>query len=295
VSRLAGLLRGRDIPALLVAAGPSLDDIADCLGGFAERCMVIAVDTSLNFLLRAGVDPDWIVSGDPQYWNARHLDRLDRSAARLVTESAIYPSTMRRGSGVFLFATTVPARRQAEDAVDPKGALGSGGSVATTALDFCLSLSPSAVYIAGLDLAFPNNKTHFKDAFFEKQANAQATRLNPAETRSFRALRDGGAFPAKSADGGAVLTDKRLSLYAAWFENRLAALTPPEKPPVYSLSGKGLSINGILPAAPRDIARLPVRRPVVNALLRTTVADIEADFARGYAERRAKQEQALTD
>jgi hypothetical protein len=281
VSRLKGLLK-RDIPLLLVAAGPSLDGATRLLPAFAKRCAVVGVDTSLNYLIRSGVDPDWIVSGDAQYWNSRHLDRLGASNACLVTESAIYPLTLRHGKRTFLFATPLPLGKQIEEKVDPKGRLGSGGSVATTAFDFCLELEPSVIFIAGLDLSFPHYKTHFKDAFFEKQSDAQAARLCPAETRSFRALRDGDPFYARAANGGKTLTDKRLSLYAAWFENRLFSINSARsqnKLAVYSLSEEGLAINGLQTARADDILSLPPRRTEIHSLLHSAFDKIERDFA----------------
>ncbi|MDR2448196.1 MAG: DUF115 domain-containing protein [Treponema sp.] len=290
VSRLKGLLK-REIPLLLVAAGPSLDGAAGLLPAFAERCAVAGVDTSLNCLLRSGVDPDWIVSGDPQYWNSRHLDRLDRSNACLVTESAIYPLTLRHSKRAFLFATPLPLGKQIEEKVDPKGRLGSGGSVATTAFDFCLELEPSVIFIAGLDLSFPHCKTHFKDAFFEKQANAQALRLCPAETRSFRALRDGVPFYARAANGGKVLTDKRLSLYATWFENRLFAIHSARSQhtvAVYSLSEEGLAINGLQTVRADAILSLPPRRTEIRSLLQSAFDKIERDFAAKSKERKER-------
>ncbi|MDR0706279.1 MAG: DUF115 domain-containing protein [Treponema sp.] len=291
ISRLKGLLK-REIPLLLVAAGPSLDDAAGLLPAFAERCAVVGVDTSLNYLLRSGVDPDWIVSGDAQYWNSRHLDRMGASNACLITESAIYPPTLRHGKRTFLFATPLPFGKRIEEKVDPKGRLGSGGSVATTAFDFCLELEPSVIFIAGLDLSFPHYKTHFKDAFFEKQANAQASRLCPSETRSFRALRDGDPFYARAANGGKALTDKRLALYAAWFENRLFAMYSARSPhtvAVYSLSEEGLAINGLQTVRAGALLSLPARGAEIRSLLQSAFDKIERDFAAGSKERKERR------
>ncbi len=291
VLRLQGLLKG-NMPVLLVAAGPSLDDTAMFMGEFARRCAVVCVDTALDFFTRAaGSAPDWVVSSDPQYWNSRHLDRLGAEDSCLVTECAIYPSTLRRSQRTFLFATHAEPARAAEEASDPKGVLGSGGSVATTAFDFCLLLDPSAIFIAGLDLSFPQYKTHFKDAFFEKSANARSSRLRPAETASFLALRSGGAFYAKSANGGLTLTDKRLSLYAAWFENRLATLKSDASrrpPPIRSLSPRGLAINSLAVEAPAALLRLPERRDEIRCLLQDNFERIDREFAHEEPQRRVR-------
>jgi hypothetical protein len=264
INRIKNCLRG-EIPVLLIAAGPSLDRIAPLLPLLAERALLVAVDTSLRRLLAAGVDPDFTVSADPQYWNARHLDCIQSSKTCLITEAAVHPLTLRHFTRAFLYSSPFPPARAFEDAVDHKGRLGAGGSVATAAFDFALVVGAASIWIAGLDLSFPAFKTHFKGALFEERANAEANRLCPAETKSIRALRDGRPFYAPSLKGGQVLTDKRLSLYAAWFEYRLRALHG--SLPVYSLAGEGLAIAGLPFGAPEDLRRLPVCRPGLRRLL----------------------------
>ena len=235
-------------PLLLVAAGPSLDRLRPFLPAFAERCVVVAVDTSLRFLLEEGVCPDFTVAVDPQYWNARHLDRTWARESRLIAESAVYPPVLRHPfGGAFLCQSLFPLGRFIEDRVDPKGQLGAGGSVATTAWDFARILGPSSIWIAGLDLGFPGLMTHFKGAVFEERALAEGQRLLPAETRSFRALRDGRPFQAPAAGGGQVLTDRRLSLYSAWFEERLRMYPQIRN---RSFSPGGLAIFGMETAEP---------------------------------------------
>jgi hypothetical protein len=289
ISRLAGCLgtdmfvNGAPIPVLLAAAGPSLDEIAPHVRALAERCVIVAVDTSLRFFLDRGIDPDFAVVVDPQYWNARHLDRCPAPRTCLIAESAAYPPVLRHPfARAFLCASLFPLGRFIEDRLDPKGALGAGGSVATSAWDFARTLSPSALWIAGLDLAFPNLKTHFKGALFEGRALNESTRFLPAETRSIQALRDGRPFRAPSASGGEVLTDRRLSLYSAWFEAHFRRPGLPN----YSLSPAGLAIPGLEPTPLETLLALPPRRQEIQALLSGTFARVEADFNRPEERRR---------
>ncbi|MCL2374654.1 MAG: DUF115 domain-containing protein, partial [Treponema sp.] len=215
ISRLEGILAGRDIPVFLAAAGPTLDAAGPMIGEIAKRCVIVAVDTSLRFLLSRSVDPDFVVSVDPQYWNYRHLDRAAAAKTWLVAESAVYPPVLRgEFGGIFLCGSFFPLGRFIEEKVDPKGDLGAGGSVATSAWDFARLLGAKAVWIAGLDLSFPELKTHFRGAVFEERSHAESMRFGTGETWNFRALRDGQPFQAKRQGGGEVLTDKRLSLYA---------------------------------------------------------------------------------
>ncbi|MDR2111074.1 MAG: DUF115 domain-containing protein [Spirochaetaceae bacterium] len=290
VARLAGCLAppgGDAFPVLLVAAGPSLDKLGPLIPAFAERCVTVAVDTSQRFLLKAGVAPDFTVVVDPQYWNARHLDRAPAPKTCLIAESAVYPPVLRGfppkpGSSppfarAFLCGSLFPLGRFIEDRVDPKGQLGAGGSVTTTAWDFARTLGPSAIWIAGLDLAFPGLKTHFKGALFEERSLAESARFIPPETWSVNFLRSGHPFFAPAADGTRVLTDRRLSLYSAWFEHRFR-----QYPEIQNrgLSPGGLAIAGLEGADPRELLSLPVRRDEINRRLRSVFTRVEEEFHR---------------
>jgi hypothetical protein len=302
VSRLEGVLAGAPaaggedpageggIPVFLAAAGPSLDLAGPLLKEIRKRCVTVAVDTSLRFVLSRGIDPDFAVVVDPQYWNARHLDRCPAERTWLVAESAVYPPVLRHPfRGSFLCRSLFPLGRFIEDRVDPKGALGAGGSVATSAWDFARLLGAPSVWIAGLDLSFPELKTHFRGALFERRCHAESGRRLPAETWSVRALRDGQPLRAAAAGGGEVLTDRRLSLYAAWFENRFREYPATR---TYRLSPGGLAIPGLEPASPEALLALPERREEIDQRLEGTYAALRRDFSHSGAARAERYELA---
>jgi hypothetical protein len=295
VSELFARLAPLPFPVLLVAAGPSLDRVAPLLPDLAGRALVVAVDTSHRLLAERGVDPDFTVAVDPQYWNARHLDRASAPNTCLVAESAVWPSALRSPfARSFLCASLFPLGRFIEDRIGPKGSLGAGGSVATTAWDFARSLLAARgdIWAAGLDLSFPGLKTHFRGALFETRALSESRRLLPAETLSVRALREGLPFRAPSADGGQVLTDRRLSLYASWFESQ-ARLYPDLRS--HSLSPEGLALGGF-PAGPvEELLALPPRRGEIRALLAEAFSGIDREFNASPArEERAGRYQAAS-
>ncbi|MDR0525759.1 MAG: DUF115 domain-containing protein [Spirochaetaceae bacterium] len=280
------------MPVLLTAAGPSLDEVLPFLPEMRRRCIIVAVDTSLRMLARAGVEPDFTVVADPQYWNTRHIIPT-RSC--LIAESGVYPSVLR---GPFarslLCSSQFPLGQFIEDRLGAKGRLGAGGSVATTAWDFARLLGPSRIWIAGLDLAYPALKTHGKGALFEDRALAETTRFNPLESWSVRALREAGPFWGPSGAGGKVLTDQRLSLYGAWFENRLQRVP---KIPNIRLSGAGLAIAGLPVGSADELLALPACREEADQCLQNSFARIDADFwdSARTAQREADYDEAVRD
>ena len=265
-----------DFPILLLAAGPSLDELRPHVSALRQRCVVVAVDTAARFLESARLEADFIVSADPQYWNLRHLDRL--RAPCLITQAVVQNAALRLCQNTFLASSFFPLGRFMEEAVGEKGALGTGGSVATSAFDFAFSLLSSAarpLYIAGLDLAFPHWKTHFQGALFEERTLAAQSRLSPAETERFLAVRGAGPFWGTAADGGRALTDKRLSLYARWFENRLRS--HPEIR-AFSFAREGLRIEGLPLCRLEDALAAPPCRAEIDQKKEALFAAIFAEW-----------------
>jgi len=298
ISRLEGLAAGvaadlaagvaAGAPVFLAAAGPTLDKTRPFLREISKRCVTVAVDTSFRFFTDNGIQPDFVLVVDPQFWNSRHLDRCPCANTALIAESAVYPPVLRLPfKNIFLCGSLFPLGSFVEKQVDPKGALGAGGSVSTTAWDFARILGSKEIWIAGLDLAFPGLKTHFRGAAFETRANSLSNRFNPVETWVVRALRDGFPFYAPcasgiasggasgNASGGQVLTDRRLSLYAAWFENRFR-----QHPEVKNLGvfREGIAIAGIQTAAMETLLSLPERRSEIDKKLASVFSQIDNDF-----------------
>jgi hypothetical protein len=290
ISRFAGLGandKDEPLPVFMAAAGPGLDKVSSLLPEIRKRCIIVAVDTSLRFLSRNGVEPDFALVIDPQFWNSRHLDRCVMHNTRLIIESAVYPVVLRLPfKGMYLCGSLFPLGKFIEERVDPKGALATGGSVATSAWDFCRLLGARQIWIAGLDLAFPGNKTHYRGAQFEEKALAESCRLRPPESWLARALRDGIPCIGPALGGGKAPTDHRLSLYASWFENCFSQFPEIKN---FSLSDGGLAIAGLEAAVPEALLGLPDRRKEIDARLEAACSGIEAEFFEPQEAKRRSQ------
>ncbi len=242
--------RAAGIPACIIAAGPSLDEILPTLAELKKRCILICVDTALRACLRTGVQPHFVVLTDPQYWNARHIEGLSAPNTILVTETAAYPSVFRFDcKSIHLCSSFFPLGQYIEKHTFCNGKLGTGGSVASTAWDFARFCGCKTIYVAGLDLGFPGGKTHTKGSTFEEKAYLDANRLKNAETFISGALFGANTMNAKSYSGNNIKTDNRMSLYAWWFESRCA-----EYPDVhtYTLTPESLAIPGIRQIIPQE-------------------------------------------
>jgi hypothetical protein len=83
------------VPAVLVAAGPSLDRNLRDLRAVADRALVVATDTAWRPLAAAGIDPPLVVAADPSDVNARHLIDVPSSPDTwLIAEASVDPRAL---------------------------------------------------------------------------------------------------------------------------------------------------------------------------------------------------------
>ena len=252
VARYFGAFAGMD--ACVVAAGPSLDDVLPYIKEIQKRTLLVCVDTALRACLNAGVEPDFIIIVDPQYWNIRHLDGLSAPKSRIITELAVYPPVFRFSCKEKLLCSSIyPLGKYIEKQVKPRGELGAGGSVVTTAWDFARQCGCRRIFMAGLDLGFPERKTHFKGSTFEERSHRLSARLHPAETDSFNALYGAYPYEVSNYEGGKVLTDKRMALYAWWFESKCLEFADVK---TFTLCPKGVGIPGITPVSIEEVLKI---------------------------------------
>ena len=263
-----------DAAAVVLAGGPSLTAHLELIKQSEKDFLIIAVDTAMRACLQAGITPDFILSFDPQYWNYLHTAGLDTHTSILISEAAVFPAVLRqRYRAVFLSESSAPFARYLEGEGQNSRTdctLAAGGSVATTAWDFARYIGAKTVIMAGLDLAYPGKQTHFAGSTFEEAAHTRSTRFASAEQANVNSLFS--AFPSlhQNYAGGTVLTDRRMLLYAWWFESTLAKY-PEVK--TFNLMPRGVFIPG-MPACPaEDFAAktggLP--RPAIDERLETIV------------------------
>lgn len=244
----------KDAPFLLVAAGPTLQEILPHMAELKKRTVIICVETALKALLSVNVQPDFIILTDPQYWAYRHIAGLHSPDSILVTEICTYPSVFNFDcKKILLCKSQIPDGQLEEEKANVSfGDLGAGGSVASSAWNLAKYCGTSEIFVCGLDLAFPGKQTHIKGSSAEQTWHTVSNRLASVEKFNTSTLLSANAEIGKDYNGNSVLTDSRMKMFAWWFESRLANC-PEIK--TYTLSPKGLNIPGIKPCAISEILK----------------------------------------
>jgi hypothetical protein len=158
------------IPAVIVSAGPSLDKNIHELRGREDHILILSTDTALKPLLAAGIDPHFVVTGDPSYKNYLHLKDAPSKKAFLVAEATSYPAVFEEFAGKTVACTFENSSlRSLSDLLGNKGMLRAWGSVATMALDFGLFLKCNPIVFMGQDLAHTDGRTYCSGLCFDRE------------------------------------------------------------------------------------------------------------------------------
>lgn len=289
IGRLFGKFTGA--PAIIVAAGPSLDKNIHLLHNVKGRFPIIAVDTALRQLVANGIKPDIVCAADPSYENSLDFVGVENEkdvilAIEPMTHPDIFASfkgpkmLMTFGSGLFPIF---------KDLREPVGNLSCWGSIATTVFDLVRNMGSDPIVFIGLDLSFQDGRLHARgsysdDVFFEKVHQFTSIEHETADYINTR-----GTYKFVMTDGSVVYTDQNMKLYRDWFEDQFRQTTAKvinaTEGGVVDKYVEKMSLSGLI-AKYSDFA-LPVGQIIQEAISRPVVADKNALLNRLVAFRKS--------
>ena len=208
IKQLQDMLYGKDlkeVPVIIVSAGPSLDKNIHLLKEAQGKALIIAVDASIRTVLQAGVRPDLLCSIDPNS-PERFFTGLDLDDVYWTCGQVSSPVLLQGyGKHIFYYGSygriwdeTLEAKLQYDF---PK--IATGGSVSTEAFMLALYLGFRKIILIGQDLAFTNGITHTKGA---KVADNDAY------------IKKRHLVEVEGIDGIMLQTDFQMWFYKQWFE-----------------------------------------------------------------------------
>lgn len=213
-------------PAVVVSAGPSLNQSLGLLKKFRDKFVLIAVDTAIHVLNKFQIDADYLLTVDAQLANFLHL-RSYTGNAKLIIDLTVSYLTMRHIRGFYyLFANPLPAanfflKRLFDDQLS---VLQFGGSVSTNAFDFALKLGSPKIYLCGLDLSFVNHQTHSKGSALEETALSKTNRLLSPQLQNYRQITAIDRRYLKNKNSKLVPTNDKLLIFYHWYLSQFEKL-----------------------------------------------------------------------
>ena len=214
----------RDIPAIVVAAGPSLDKNIDQLKEAKGKSFILAVDTAMRQLLKHGIIPDAMVTLDA----AKPFSYMQDPAIKDIPLFCILESNheiLEFHEGIKIWFQGSSFLDKLFEKYDKKFVPYSpGGSVATAAFMICASLEFDRIVFVGQDLAYQGSVTH---------AGGEISHvLNE----------DKGIKMIDGIDGNPIRSRHDWIIYRDWFEESIEELR--DKTEVIDATEGGALIHG---------------------------------------------------
>lgn len=198
----------RDIPGILVSAGPSLNKNIKELKRAKGKAFIIAVDTAIKPLLSEGIIPDMFAVVDGR----KPLSLVQREEAKdipLLCNLSASSVVLEYHTGMKFFYNegyAVSDRILLKQDTD-FGSVETGGSVATTAFSLLYKIGLPCIILVGQDLAYTGNKSHADGTF--------ADVMKKEDTKNYITVE--GNTEEK------VPTTDILKLYLKWFGDYIAS------------------------------------------------------------------------
>lgn len=202
--------RFRDVPFIVIGAGPSLDKNLRHLRQAGDKAAIVSSDAALKAVVDHGVIPTFVVCLDPQEDIAKFLADVPHRGMTLIAPSIVHPRVLDLWQGSVLFyhkhAPDIPALTEIQARVPHIGVLTPGGTVLSIAYDLAFQAGGNPIVFMGQDLSYTRNKIY-----------SQSMDLSPEEMGKIMARQKDNIVYEKDIFGQSRPTLKAMSVSRQWF------------------------------------------------------------------------------
>ena len=191
-----------EIPAIIVAGGPSLDKNIHLLPMAKNKAVIIAADTVLPPLLAHGVSPDFVTSIDYQdltYEKFANVAPIAKGVG-LICASWVTPKVPKvfPAENVFWTFSAKPIEKWLNALLGGNILTGGAGTVAHLNLTAAIIMGCSPIIFVGQDLAFTGNKDHAENIVLTSKTHLEKQLKQKKDIVWIEGI-DGGKVPTNRA------------------------------------------------------------------------------------------------
>lgn len=205
----------KKIPAIIVAAGPSLNKNVHELKRAKGKALILVVDAALRAVINAGVKPDLGMTIDARVPD-RFFEGVDISEFPFIFENISKEKLVNEHTGKH-FYDEFPCELFRQAAMKERGyqldVIESGGSISTSAYSLVKALGFKKIVFIGQDLAFTGGLTY-------------NTALSEGKAKDRKYQESRTLVEVRGYDGTVLKTDYQMDMYRRWIENEILKLPP---------------------------------------------------------------------
>ena len=232
--------------AIVIGAGPSLDENIDWIKAQTPKPVVICAYKALKSLAKNGITPDFVVMLDPNQ-QLRHLEGVDlQHIAGFIVEVSVWPEVLAKidrpilpyfaGDGTRILSEVFGRVRLP--------IIPTGGSVFHTGMQLAKILGCTEVTIVGADFGFPDDRLYADGAGTGDTLKVAADKRSYLRQPLDQRARAGMLIQATANDGSNLSTTLELDSYRLWTEEFIREWQRRSPVKVYNIASKGARIDG---------------------------------------------------
>jgi len=216
-----GLLEAFNGPVILIASGPSLEDIVGDLFYISKKFPVFALLPSVPFLLKHGIEPDLVVTTDAGFGNVYRF--LRNTEIPLMTTFSASPSVLKNWAGrVILFSHGLPFEENLRTVVGASLTIPMQGTSSAVMVVLARHMGFTEIFLAGFDFAYMGLKDHHAGAGFDDHYNAISSRFYTWQTAVASAFKRDIPVINRAGFEKPVYSTHKLMLYKEWMDSEVA-------------------------------------------------------------------------
>lgn len=212
-----------DLPFVIISAGPSLAERLDFLKRIKGKAFLMATDSASKYLLQHDITPDGILCIDPRK-ELKLFDEGMRDIPFFVDADVNHKvlDTVMPRNIYFINADLQLFNALAEGRGDSITPIDLGGSVATAAFSFAITLGVKNIVLVGQDLSVKGETSHITDAMNRVSGHEEYVYVEGNEELEIKTYTD-------------------FCMYIEWFEREILRHSEVS---VFNYTAGGAKING---------------------------------------------------
>ncbi|MFW5770999.1 MAG: 6-hydroxymethylpterin diphosphokinase MptE-like protein [Spirochaetota bacterium] len=235
----------KDMPAIILIPGPSLDRNLSLIARSQQNVYIIAVDSALSSCAALGIVPDICLSIDPQSQVNAHIFNWNKTDTIHVRAVTSHPATMGYPY-TFLSLNTHPTAQAVEElyphtigSVDSKT-----GTVAGDAIVFAQKAGFNPVLVTGLDFSFPGLKIYASDSQYQHTYRTRANRVLTAPGLNMKYI--------LQSSGGIIREGLYTRKSFLQYMDTIESLSADSSNTLYQSHGPGLALKSMQKTDPAE-------------------------------------------
>lgn len=203
----------KNMPAIIVSAGPSLDKNIDYLKTVKNKALILATDTALKILESHDIKADFVFTIDFREESILHFQSVNTKDVPLVFYVQSAKESLQAHKGKKIVATSIsPVAYWINNICGDKGIIEKCMSVAHFVFHVAHLMGADPIVFIGQDLSFPDGMTHAKGTTSREEVK-NGGRASGAKLMSVKSLRDNSE----------LMTAEDMYVYLRHFEKLVAS------------------------------------------------------------------------